>query len=749
MISQSPILLTELSNGLAPAAIDALTPCLVERELAPAQILVTQGEAAELLFAVIHGRLEVQSQTGETIGWVGAGEVVGEIAFLEGGTRHATIVAETQCALISLSRADFERVSAEHPELRTVLARVSEIRSRMYGGYKSRPSQNELVSVIAQQPFFEGIANDKLIELEPFLQWLNVPSGDTLMCQGDSPDGLYMIVSGRVSIEQTDHHGHPHHIAECSRGDYLGELGLLTQRPCAATARAKRDCAVLRLPRLTFDRIIEQYPRLCLQLARTTATRIQENLGAIPKPSPEKTIAVIGLSEGIDLQPLCDALRKTMGVSRSIRIAGSAELDAQHGKGFSQVEQGDARHSEVISVLSRLESEASFVLLRADSSGLTPWTQRCLRQADEVLFVARASDSPTQSALEARVLELLHQHSSPRLRLALMHAPEISSPSGTAAWTAQRPGILIHHVRDAHLPDIERMARNLTGTSIGVALSGGGARGFAHIGILRALSEAGIEPDIIGGTSMGAVIGAQLAMGMSHDDMIRVNRRSWVDAKPWSDYTLPFSSVISGRRLARMLRDMLGDRHIEDLWLRYFCVSSNLTRAKAAEHHHGLLHRWVLATASVPGLAPPVFHEGEVYVDGGVANNLPGDVVRRLSAGTVIAIDTSSVNALAVDPELTSCPTGRAMLKHRFSGKPDAPSLYEILFRSTDIASEKTIDRVRKDADLYLRPPLEGVSNGHFDRIEKIVEEGYRYGLEEVARFSSTVHQQNQYDNQS
>jgi predicted acylesterase/phospholipase RssA/CRP-like cAMP-binding protein len=538
-----------------------------------------------------------------------------------------------------------------------------------------------------------------------------------------------------VQIEQTDHRGDLHKIAECSRGDSVGELGLLTHNPCAATVRAIRDCTVLRLPRLTFDRIIEQYPRLCLQLARTTAIRIQENLGAIPKPNTETTIALVALSEDIDLKSLCDILEKTIGATSSVRVVGSAELDARHGKGFSQVDQADARHSDVISVLNRLESEASFVLLRADSSGLTQWTQRCLRQADEIVFVAKASSSPIQTAIELRVLELLREHGMSRLRLVLLHPPETSAPSGTAGWTASRPGTVIQHVREAHLPDIRRLARGLTGQLVGMALSGGGARGFAHIGVLRALSEAGIEPDIIGGTSMGAVIGAQLAMGMSYDDMIRVNRYSWVDAKPWSDYTLPFSSVISGRRLARMLSDMFGDRHIEDLWLRYFCVSSNLTRAIAAEHHHGPLARWVLATASVPGLAPPVFHCGEVYVDGGIANNLPGDVVRRLSAGTVIAIDTSSETELTVDPELESCPTGRAMLKHRFLGKPDTPSLYEILFRCTDIASEKTVEQVRKDADLYLRPPLEGFSNGHFDRIEKIAEEGYRYGLDAVAQF--------------
>ena len=116
--------------------------------------------------------------------------------------------------------------------------------------------------------------------------------------------------------------------------------------------------------------------------------------------------------------------------------------------------------------------------------------------------------------------------------------------------------------------------------AVGLGLGGGGARGFAHIGSLRALEEAGIPVDVVAGTSMGANIAAQAAMGWSPDRMVEVNRRIWIEIAPQKKFTLPVVSILGSKKALECGRLMYDDYDIEDLWLPFYCVSSNLTTAR-------------------------------------------------------------------------------------------------------------------------------------------------------------------------
>ena len=179
-----------------------------------------------------------------------------------------------------------------------------------------------------------------------------------------------------------------------------------------------------------------------------------------------------------------------------------------------------------------------------------------------------------------------------RAELVLLHDGELMR--GVAArWLDKQPAMAHHHV--ARASDIARVARLLTGRGVGIVLSGGGARGFAHIGIVKALREAGIRIDLVGGTSMGAILGAGVAQRWSIEELTERFRRAFVEAKPLRDYTLPLVSLVSGRRVTRMLRHAFGDLTIEDLPLDFFCVSSPpATRSctAAVSCGGGCVRRW-------------------------------------------------------------------------------------------------------------------------------------------------------------
>ena len=225
------------------------------------------------------------------------------------------------------------------------------------------------------------------------------------------------------------------------------------------------------------------------------------------------------------------------------------------------------------------------------------------------------------------------------MELLLLHSGNFDPTVRAARWLSGLTVNAYHHMVHGDKFDSAKFLRLLTGTAVGLVLSGGGARGFAHIGVIRALNECGIPIDYVGGTSMGAVIAAQHALGWDWRSMSEVNRQAWQSCQPQRNYTLPLVALNSAKRMDRMLREMFGSAEIQDLRTNFFCVSTNLTRADAMIHHSGLLWKAVRASVSVPGIGPPAIEAGEILVDGGLVNNLPVDVMKRFCSGDVVAVD--------------------------------------------------------------------------------------------------------------
>jgi NTE family protein len=234
---------------------------------------------------------------------------------------------------------------------------------------------------------------------------------------------------------------------------------------------------------------------------------------------------------------------------------------------------------------------------------------------------------------------------------------------------------------------------------------------------------------------MGAMIGAVHALGSAPDVMLD-RCRAWTRERPWTDFTLPLASIVRGRRMRRALGHLLGDGRIEDLWLPYACMTSNLTRATADAHTEGPLVRLVLASNSVPGLAPPVTHLGDVHVDGGVMDNLPVGVLRRMGAGLVIAVDVGTELHVAGSAGSDDSPSGWALLWDRLRrGPARLPPVFVSLTRAFTLASDERAQAACRDADLTLRPPLGSHASSDFDRIDAIAQIGFVHAREQLASF--------------
>ena len=275
---------------------------------------------------------------------------------------------------------------------------------------------------------------------------------------------------------------------------------------------------------------------------------------------------------------------------------------------------------------------------------------------------------------------------------------------------------------------------------MGVALGGGGARAFAHIGVIRALEEAGIEIDGIGGTSQGSLIAAQYALGWDVETMVERNREVFLKSKPQRSFTLPFVSILS-RRPRGLLEEMFSDLEIEDLWLSYFAVSANLTTARQVVHQRGALSDAMFASMAVPGVVAPAVSDGELLVDGGVLNNLPGDVVRRLWGGRVITVDVGAETEKRFTSDRNELPSAGAILKsslNPFAEKVKVPGIVEILLRSSLLGSAQNTAAAEAEADLFLRPPVGEFGMFEVKAIDRLVEIGYQHARERLENWRPT-----------
>jgi predicted acylesterase/phospholipase RssA len=326
-----------------------------------------------------------------------------------------------------------------------------------------------------------------------------------------------------------------------------------------------------------------------------------------------------------------------------------------------------------------------------------------------------------------------------RVDLVLLHENKSRMPAGTRAWLGPRSVAMHHHLQRDSCTDVERLARLLTGRSVGLVLGGGGARGFAHIGVIRAMHEAGIPIDLVGGTSIGACIGAQYAMGLDWPAMLELNRKGFIDLNPMADYTLPIVALLNAAKFEKMFSMMFGETRLEDLWLSYYCISTNLTRGETVVHERGSVRKYVRASMSVPGMAPPVPDNGCLLVDGGVLNNLPAETMRRMCGnGYVIAVDVNPSVDLAATVDYGQSLSGWSAAWRQLNPlgpRLRLPTIQAILERTTAVSSVQQAQVASALVDLYLHAPIEGFGMFEVAALDRIADVGYRWAQSKLAQW--------------
>lgn len=561
----------------------------------------------------------------------------------------------------------------------------------------------DLAGVIGRTAMFAHLDDAARVALGQQLRWLCLPGGRLLFRAGEPADALYLLRSGSLGVFD----GPTTLVHLVAAGEWVGETSLLSGEPHPLDVRALRDSELLRLDRAAFEALIEQHPKAMLGVARIALERLlrhQRHTETPTTPDTPRTFALLPVDAGVPVR----ALAKQLG--QALETYGSCALiDAEHAAG-----RGSDWFAE-------REAQARFVIY-LDSTGDAAWRQRCLRQADALLLPALAAE-PARPWPEATPGHPARAQHRPR-HLLLLHAGHRVLHGAARRWRAQFSGELQHH----HIcgeADIARIARLVSGHGRGLVLAGGGARGLAHLGALRALREAGHEFDAVGGTSIGAIIGAGVANLWDTDTMMHNYYESFVRGRPLSDWTLPLVALTRGRRAAMMLRRAFGTIDIEDLERPFFCVSTNLSGVGRVVHRHGPLWLWLRASSSIPGVLPPVLHHGNAYVDGALVDNLPTDVMADDGIAHITAVSIRADIALRAHIEAFATPAWWRLLLQQRRGN-GWPGLVSTLTRAAMVNSEETSEHCRALADRLITPPLDHIGMLDWKDWQRAVDAGYQ-----------------------
>ncbi|CAL7947845.1 unnamed protein product [Xylocopa violacea] len=674
------------------------------------------------------------------------GEIVGGLAVLTGEPSFYTIRAKHPSRIALLSKPTFYAIMREQP---TVVLHVAH-------------------SVVRRlSPFVR--------QVDFALDWLFLESGRAVYRQGDESDSTFIVLSGRLRSVITYKNGKKELVAEYGKGDLVGIVEMVTQTPRSTTVMAVRDSELAKLPEGLFNVIKLRFPIVVTRLINLLGHRIlgtwqqahtkngssdtqraAATVDARPAQVNFSTVAIVPVSDDVPLTAFTYELYHSLcAIGPCLRLTSEVVR-----KTLGSTIMEPANEYRLTSWLAQQEDQHRISLYQCDPT-YTLWTQRCVRQADCILIVGLGDKPPSIGRTEREVERLVMRTQK---ELVLLHKEQSGQPpTNTVQWLNMRSWVSSHHhiqcpkrmftrrsqyrINELYSKvlmsepnvhsDFSRLARWLTGTSVGLVLGGGGARGAAHVGMLKAVIEAGIPIDMVGGVSIGAFMGALWCMEKNITTTTQKAREWSKKMTQWwrqiMDLTYPVTSMFSGKDFNNTIQATFGDTYIEDLWLPYFTITTDITDSCMRTHTHGSLWRYIRASMSLSGYMPPMCDpvDGHLLLDGGYVNNLPADEMLRQGAHHILAIDVGSQD----DTDLTNYGdslSGWWLLWKRwnpFATPVKVPNLPDIQSRLAYVSCVRQLEEVKNsDYCEYIRPPIDKYKTLQFANFDEIKDVGYQHG---------------------
>jgi predicted acylesterase/phospholipase RssA/CRP-like cAMP-binding protein len=694
--------------------------------LADGQVLVEQGDAADLVYFIESGRMTASKSTPQgdvVVGTIEAGHVIGEVTVVAGGLRTATLRALGEVEVLEIDRAEFEDWLNAHPEMA----------DRVSDEARERVDRTNVATMVAE---LMGSTDQAMVQrVVDRVGWRRLEAGEVLFRQGDVADAAYFVVGGRVSVHIVGD-GEERLVAELGRGEVVGELGLLDRAPRSGTVRAVRDTTLASFSTSTFEQLVATSPSMMLGVTRRILTRLRS-------PSHRNFDRASALTVAVTAPCDADAFVAEMAAEIA-RFGTTKHLSSDrvdrvlNRTAISQAATDNVGVPRLAEFMHEADVGNDHVVLQTDRE-ITAWTRRALRQADRVVVVCSPHPDAVERALISEIFATIGDGGHVARMLAVLHPASADRPRRTAALRELANADDVVHVRSGSSSDVARLARLASGHGYGLVLSGGGARGFAHLGVLRALHEHRVPIDQVAGCSMGSAIAAAIALDLRGEALLALVEQQF---HKLLDYTLPVVSIVKGHRIMANIEATLGGWDIEDLWLPYYCVSTNLTKSRLEVHRRGSTAVAVRASVAIPGVLPPVPYDGDLLVDGGVLNNMPFEVMRDDSTiGTIIAVDVAPDQGPRARADYGLSVSGfKALGASLKRSKSVYPSVTSVLLRSMLTGAVRNQKASMEDGsiDLLVTMHLPGIGLLDFERSREVADAGYGASVQTVGDWAAT-----------
>ena len=550
---------------------------------------------------------------------------------------------------------------------------------------------------------FSDVASEELEGLLDGMSWLELRSGEMLDEHGSDvgTDHVFVVRYGSLGSTLLGMHGASLDMVPIGPGELLGEVSVIAGMPRPTTVVALRHSGLLRVQGGAFRAFIVASHRGSMQVTRYLAQRLMQNLKPRPQAVRPSSIALVAVAEGVDL----------MAIGRALVADAGAQLMAAE-----LLSNLDLRLTAAEVSASQMLNDLTIMVTCGDDPA---WNELCIANADRLLYVDAAGHAPVaEPALE----RILGRRTRMQIDVATLCPDTRTPPAPPARWIGRKDISMHLHVREGRGADLAFLGRIVGSRAVGLVLAGGGARGFAHLGVIRALREAGIPVDLFGGTSMGAIIAAGAAFEWTDEELMERMRQVFVVTNPVNDYTIPIISLTRGNKVTTRLRQHFGDMAIESAWRPFFAVSTNLSTCKPHIHNAGPVWRALRATSALPGILPPMVEGGDVLVDGAIMNNFPVDIMRNLRRGPVVGVDMQPDARFASEVgEFETMSTLRLI-----RGRSAHPvNVFSVISRTATASSLTHGQYCRSLADVVIDPEVRHVGLLHWRRLVETAEGAY------------------------
>lgn len=497
---------------------------------------------------------------------------------------------------------------------------------------------NDIHNFLKNHKIFSTLDEKTTKQLQTKLTRIDLSFDNILFQHGETPDAVYFLLHGKLEAFIITLNNQIKIVGHIEEGQIVGELAALSNETYPYTLRALRHCIVYKLLKKDFLELCYQHPSCIFEMIHPILSQSNNIIQLLSTHDRHNSIAIMPANHYIAIH---DFIEKLTGMLlKNPDIILFSDYDTEE----NSIPTSELHTKINITEQYKKPSQQIIYLLKSTH---TPLAKISFTKAEKFYLVVNALSEPFIDPVIVEHTKKSMVNTQSSLNLIIIHPNATKIPKNTELWLRQTSFNMHHHVKIDQTTHYERLIRFLQEKANGLVLGGGGTRGWGHIGVLKALRDHEHPIDFIGGTSVGAIIGGCYAMTESFEDTyskFNVIVSTSKNSISWRSVTLPLVSVFDSKSFTKAHLEVFENHAIEDLWLPFFCVSSNLTNYTEETHQAGLLWEKIRASSSIPGLIPPMIINGDLHFDGGLLNNLPVDIMWQLigNKGKTIGVELNS-----------------------------------------------------------------------------------------------------------